>query len=232
MESGTIASDRKTTASLPPALLYFARSGYDGMSSHLLPLPVLPQCPLLADLSTDTFYLWWHATSWRATTRAVFFFCFSSLYPQHPPSQKKNISSLLILRRGRHHFHANQRFHGNWPKEVITQVISVTDDEKLAPDQVLFIRGQMAFFHGEHCPYMECQSAALSARRMESQRQIIVFGLPVIVHTLPPSTPLSPCGQRSPSLLVRSGVTQPLGATWVTHPELRSIRTIKRDTAS
>lgn len=111
--------------------------------------------------------------------------CLLSTVAMPPPYStlySPDIISLLILHQDQHHFHTNYSCRGNWPEEVIIQVILVTDYERLAPGQVLFIRGQVAFsentMHVCHT-CSECQSAALSARRMESERQLICFRLTV-----------------------------------------------------
>lgn len=114
--------------------------------------------------------------------------------PPYPALYSPNISSLLILHQDQHHFHTNYRCHGNWPKEVITQVISVTDDERLAPSQVLFIRGQVAFTGNTFV----CYTCTVSISCSVSLRQIISFRLPVIVHHLgldPALITLSSCGR-------------------------------------
>lgn len=114
---------------------------------HSQPLHLLPQCPLLADTVISTFEqraLYDDMLPRRATTH-LYFLCGHSA--AHPALRlySPDIICLLILHQGQHHFHTNYRRHGNCPKEVITQVISVTDDERLAQGQVLFIRGQVAF---------------------------------------------------------------------------------------
>lgn len=132
-------------------------------------LHMLPQCPLLADKLINTFQpeALYDDTCHPEDQQHACLLSITNTPPPYPMLYSPFVSSLPILHQDQHHFHTNYHCRGNWPKEVITQVMSVTDDERLAAGQVFFIRGQVDFAENTvHVCYTctKCQSAALSAR--------------------------------------------------------------------